>query len=300
MPTPMVEKQVGGHRLVGYSLAGEETVIAVPELNVCFDVGRAPREIISIDHVLLSHGHMDHAAGVAYYFSQRCFVGNAPGCVLTHPLLIEPIHRLMEVWGQIERHPSEHQLVGLAPGEEFTLRRGMFAVAFAVQHGGPCLGFSIVERRHKLLPQYADHTGPQLVALKKKGVQITRDLEMPLVAYCGDTAPGDFFDLDIVRNAKVLITECTFFEPDHVSRARAGNHTHVIDLPAILERVRSPHIVLTHVSRRSGIGLAKRTLRPMLNEHDRERVVFLMDRPRHARPDRDAPRSAGDVSPQDE
>ena len=34
-----------------------------------------------IDNLCLTHGHMDHAAGVAYYLSQRHFVGNSPGRV---------------------------------------------------------------------------------------------------------------------------------------------------------------------------------------------------------------------------
>jgi ribonuclease Z len=32
---------VGSFHLIGYSVAGEETVIQAPELNVCFDIGRA-------------------------------------------------------------------------------------------------------------------------------------------------------------------------------------------------------------------------------------------------------------------
>ena len=63
----LVHKTLGRIKILGFSLAGEETVVAVPEYNVCFDIGRAPREVISIDNVCLSHGHMDHAAGVAYW-----------------------------------------------------------------------------------------------------------------------------------------------------------------------------------------------------------------------------------------
>ena len=76
---------------------------------------------------------------------------------------------------------------------------------FEVNHGGPSIGYSVIERRHKLKPEYADHSGPQLVALKEQGVEITRELELPLVAFCGDTATGDFLDLDWVRNASVLV-----------------------------------------------------------------------------------------------
>ena len=34
--------QFGPTSLIGYSVAGEETVVQAPELNVCFDIGRAP------------------------------------------------------------------------------------------------------------------------------------------------------------------------------------------------------------------------------------------------------------------
>ena len=284
MYSRLVDKRIGALRLQGYSRAGEETVIVLPELNLCFDLGRAPNEMVSIDHVCLTHGHMDHAAGVAYYFSQRCFTGNSPGCVLAHPRLIDPLRRLMDVWATIEGHPSPHQLVGLPPGEEFEVRRGLFVRGFEPNHGGPCLGFAVIERRHKLKGEYAELSGPQLVALKEKGLEITRRLDMPLVTYCGDTAPGDFLDLDVVRNAQVLLLECTFFDADHVHRARVGRHIHAFDLPAIMDRLRNPNIVLTHVTRRTGLGQAKRILKSKLRPEDWDRVTMLMDRSRGVRP----------------
>jgi hypothetical protein len=33
---------LGSIHVIGYSVAGEETVVQVPELDVCFDIGRAP------------------------------------------------------------------------------------------------------------------------------------------------------------------------------------------------------------------------------------------------------------------
>ena len=72
---------IGDLDIIGYSVAGEETVVGMPQLDVCFDVGRAPDQIISINHVLLTHGHMDHAAGIAYYLSHRKFSGQKPGTI---------------------------------------------------------------------------------------------------------------------------------------------------------------------------------------------------------------------------
>ena len=120
----LATKELAGVRIIGFSLAGEETVIAAPEYNVCFDVGRAPREVVSIDNVCLTHGHMDHAAGIAYYFSQRAFVGNAPGRVIVHRDLAGHIQRLMGVWADIEGHPSPGEVCGVEPLEDVMLRRG--------------------------------------------------------------------------------------------------------------------------------------------------------------------------------
>ncbi|MBN1492354.1 MAG: MBL fold metallo-hydrolase [Phycisphaerae bacterium] len=279
MPTRMVKKLVGSVELLGYSLAGEETVIAVPELNVGFDFGRAPRELIAIDHVCLSHGHMDHAAGVAYYFSQRHFLDNAPGCAILHADLVEPVRRLLRAWADIEGHPSPAKLVGLQPGEDHRIRRDLLVRAFAVAHPPPSLGFAVIETRNKLKPEYAGYSGPQLVGLKKKGIEIEYRLEVPRVAYCGDTAAGAFLERPEVTNAEILLLECTFIDDDHMHRARAGQHLHIRDLGRILPRLACKHIVLTHLTRRSPLKRAKQLLAEMLDADTASRVVFLMDRP---------------------
>ncbi|MHC4373527.1 MAG: MBL fold metallo-hydrolase, partial [Planctomycetota bacterium] len=77
--------------VLGYSVAGEETVIGMPQLDVCFDIGKAPDQLIALNHVLLTHGHMDHAAGIAYYLSHRKFNGMSAGTVLTPQNTVKPI-----------------------------------------------------------------------------------------------------------------------------------------------------------------------------------------------------------------
>ncbi|UCD29193.1 MAG: MBL fold metallo-hydrolase, partial [Planctomycetota bacterium] len=274
MASRMITKRINDIIIQGFSLAGEETVIALPEMNLAFDVGRAPREIIGIDHICLSHGHMDHAAGLAYYFSQRNFQGIHPGCVLAHHNLVPAIEELMQIWGRIEGHISPSQIVGVDEDEDFAVNRNLIVRPFRVSHPGPTLGFSAIEVRKKLKPEYADYSSQQLVDLKKQGQTIEYRLEIPKVAFCGDSAIGSFLDHDHVRNAQVLIIECTFFEDDHVERARKGQHLHVIDWPKLMERINSPHVLLHHVTRRTGIGQAKKILAKILSPTDLERVTF--------------------------
>lgn len=280
----LVEKEIGGVKLVGYSVAGEEAVIALPEHNVCFDVGRAPREIISIDNVCLSHGHMDHAAGVAYYFSQRGFIDLPAGQLIVHRGLAQALQRLMDVWSDIERNPSLFKINGVVHLEEIELRRGLFVRAFTTNHTDTSLGFSLIERRHKLKAELIGKTGPELVALKKAGIAIEDETEVVLATYTGDTAIGRFLELDFVKRSQVLLVECTFFDEEHRSRARAGRHIHVEDVPKVCAAVPDAQIVLTHVTRRTDMRLAKRLLQKVLSPQDAERTCFFMDRPPRSAP----------------
>ncbi len=292
MGIPLAEFVHGDLRLLGSSLAGEETFIIAPELNLAFDLGRAPREILGVDHIFLTHGHMDHAAGIAYYFSQRMFLDQQPGHLYVPRPLVEPVQRLLRTWADIDGHEPPGHIHAAEPGVDIPLRRDLIVRPFNVNH--PCrrhdrsvvraLGFTAIEVRHKIFDEYRDLTGPQIVELKKQGVEITRRVELPLVAYCGDTAAGDFLDLDCVRHSKVLLLECTFVESDHRDRARAGYHLHVSDLPAILPRLRNERIVLIHLSRRTSLAAARAMVRHELGSAWDERISFFMEhRPRRRR-----------------
>lgn len=292
MASRLIEKTVGSTRILGFSMAGEETVIILPEMNVAFDVGRAPRELISIDFVCLSHGHMDHSAGLAYYFSQRNFQGLPPGTVLAQHRLVPAIQDLMQVYGRIEGHVTPTQIIGVDEDEDVAIRRDLVVRPFRVRHAGPALGFSVIEVRKKLRPELAELSGQQIAELKRKGQDVEYRLEIPRVTFCGDTAPGDFLNHPHVRDAEVVIIECTFFEGDHLDRANLGQHTHVNDLPEMLARLNSQHVVITHITRRTGMVEAKRRLKEVLRAEDLQRVTILMDRPPRSR--RERPPQAND------
>lgn len=270
---------LAGMTIAGYSVAGEESVIVVPELDCVFDIGKCPREALRINHVLLSHGHMDHAAGVAYWFSQRDFLGITGGEMLAAKSLVKPLENMMAAVSVVEGHPSPYQFVGMTDGQDYEIRRGLIARAFATKHVSSSLGYTVIDVRQKLKEEFIDKTGPELVALKNQGVEITRRVEIPLVSYLGDTGKDRFCQKhDHVRDAKVLLLECTFFDPDHVQRARAGRHMHVLDVAEALEGSRNEHVVLIHVTRRTNLGEARRILRRTLPKDIFPKVTFLMSR----------------------
>lgn len=270
---------------MGFSLGGEESVHIVPEFNVAFDVGRAPREVIPIGNVCITHGHMDHAAGVAYYFSQRGFLGIEGGRVIIHRSLAKYIQQLMAIWAEIERHPSPGSVLGVEHLEDVEIRRGLVVRPFEVNHCQGALGFSLIEKRHKLRPEFAGQAGPQLVALKNQGVQIDENFEVPVLTYTGDTAVGKFLELDFIKKSRAVLLECTFFDHDQLDRARSGRHIHVIDLPQIFAALPNSQIMLTHTTRRTDMRLNKRAVEKVLAPEDLARCSLFMERPpKSARP----------------
>lgn len=275
--TPIGFLYVPPYRVQGISVAGEESVVQIPELDVCFDIGLCPRPALSSDYVALTHGHMDHAAGLAYYFSQRHFQGMGEGTVLCHPKLEKPIHNMMRAWVDLEAQRTPYHVIPMAHDEELEVKDKTMLRAFETRHTVPSLGFSVVEKRSKLRPDLADVPQEKLVQLKQQGEEITQTHEVPLVCYTGDTAWGEHFERHDVLNAQVLITECTFLEADHRDRAEVGKHLHLDDIVRLLDQANAEHVILTHLSRRTHIATVRKTLDQQIPRRHRDRVLLLMD-----------------------
>ncbi len=265
------------YRIQGISIAGEETFVQVPELGVCFDIGRAPRSALSSDFVALSHGHMDHSAGLAYYFSQRHFQGVGTGTVLCHPSLEKPIHNVMNAWIDLEAQRTPYNVIALEPDQQHEIKNNIMLRAFATRHTVPSLGYVAIELRSKLREEYIGLAQPKLVELKKQGVEITKINEIPLVCFTGDTMWGDHFDRPDVLNAKVLITECTFLDPEHRDRADVGKHLHLEHIVRLMEASKAEAVILTHLSRRTHIVEARRMIYDAVPKEHHDRLLVLMD-----------------------
>ncbi len=264
--------------IIGYSVAGEETVVAMPQLDVCFDIGKAPDQIISINHILLTHGHMDHAAGIAYYLSHRKFCGMPAGTILAPENLLQPIREIINAWGRLDGNKIPVKLVGVKPGDEYQIKPNLFARVFPTKHSRGSVGFSVIEKRKKLKPEYTGLTGPQIVELKKQGIKIDYPLEIPIVSYLGDTQYVDFSQLKYIAESKILIAECTFYEDEHSGRAEAGRHMHINDFTTLLKNLRNEHIVVTHTTLRTPMREIRKILKNALPKDKYDRITLLMDK----------------------
>lgn len=265
------------YRIQGISIAGEQTVVQVPELDIAFDIGLCPRIALASPYVALSHGHMDHVAGLPYYFSQRMFQRMGVGTCFCHADIYEPLSNMMRAWIPLEHQRTEHRIVPLKPDEEFEIKNNIFLRAVEVSHTVPALGYAVVERRSKLREQYIGLPQSELRQLKSSGTEITRTLEIPLVAYTGDTEFGPYLFRDEFARSPIVIAECTFFDPAHKSRATVGKHLHIDDIAQLLDAWEAEYIVLVHLTRRTHMAEARQHLIKRLGEQRAERLHFLMD-----------------------
>ncbi len=265
------------YRVQGFSVAGEATVVQAPELDICFDMGSCPRAALASKFVAISHGHMDHVGGLAYYCSQRVFQGMGPGTIICDVRLAPAIKRMMDGYIDLEQQVTPYELVALEPEQEFEIKNNVVVRGFELEHGAPAFGYSVIEKRSKLKPEFTDYPQEKLRELKDRGVEITRILEIPLMAYLGDTAPCPQLVREDVRTAQVVISECTFIDPDHRKRAKIGKHLHVEDIAEWLPVLECQGLVLIHLSRRNTIAQARRELVKLVGEEKAARVLFLMD-----------------------
>ena len=270
--------KVDNLEILGYSVAGEETVVGIPKLDVCFDIGKAPDQFIPINHVLLTHGHMDHAAGFAYYLSQRNFCGQSAGTILAPKVLIRPMKEIIDSWVKLDGNKIPAKLVGVKPGDEYQIKPNLFARVFPTKHSKGSVGYSVIEKRKKLKQEFRGLSGPQIVELKKQGIEIDYTLELPIATFLGDTQYVDFSQLDYIAKSKILIAECTFYEDEHTGRAEAGKHIHIDEFKILLQKMQNEHIIIIHATQRTGMKEIHRILKNAMPKEILDRITFLMNR----------------------
>jgi len=262
-----------GLTIEGYSRAAVQSYFRVPELKMCFDLGGSPWSFMGTQTVCVTHAHLDHLAALPVYVARRRMMKMDPPTIYLPEEAVENVQRLLQVWQRLDRGRMVCELVGVKPGDEIELSREHVLTTFATKHTVPSVGYVIWDRRRKLKPEYQKLTGDQIRDIRLGGVDVTHETRKPLVCYVGDSAPEGLDGYPAVYEAQVLITELTFFRPDHrKDKIHKFGHTHLDDILERADRFKNELIVLGHFSTRCHDAQMKQAVDRRMPKHLRDRV----------------------------
>jgi len=245
-----VRLSAAGIEIEGVSIAGHESFYKLPGFHCLLDFGRAPEDVVSYATVCLTHGHLDHAAGLAHHASRRRLAGLESARVFAPAAAVGDLEAWISASERLERVSYGVRLVASHPGDRVLLRRDLELRVLAGRHRVPTVGYLFSEVRHKLREQFTGLSGREIADLRARGVEVTRLEEIPLLAYPGDCGAGIFDAAPELFRARVLLIECSFLRSDDVDRARLYEHLHLQDFIERADLFENEAIVLTHFSQR--------------------------------------------------
>ncbi|KAL1541601.1 tRNA 3' processing endoribonuclease, variant 2 [Salvia divinorum] len=201
--------QIEGYPIGGLSIAGHETCVIMPSLNLAFDIGKCPQRAVSQQFLFISHGHMDHIGGLPMYVATRGLYRMSPPTIIVPKVVKESVERIFEAHRAMDHSELEHTLVGLDVGEEFCIRKDLKVRAFRTYHVIPSQGYIVYFVKQKLKQEYCGRAGAELKSLRLSGVEITNIYTTPEIAFTGDTMSDFITDVDNADalRAKILIME---------------------------------------------------------------------------------------------
>ena len=258
----------------GRSRAGHETYFRVRDLGIGLDIGRGPDALLSLQHIFVTHLHIDHAAGIAFYAGQRRLQGLAAGIIYVPEEAAADVRALLAIHEKMTGAPFDVAIRGVAVGEEVRVSRGLLVRGHAAPHRVAARAWEFIEQRHHLRPELSGLDPAEIARRRHAGEVVDEDFRRSILFYTGDTDRGLLERSSAVFDAEVLMIECSFVADGHQERAARYRHIHVDDIAAFADRFRNELIVLTHFSRRYANDEIRETVRRRLPVvlHDRVRL----------------------------
>jgi len=213
----------GSFRIEGRSRSGHETYYRIRELGIALDIGRCPDLIVGAPQVFITHAHVDHCAGIAFYGAQRHLQRMPVGRLYVPAEAADGVREILALHQRLANTRwDEVEVVGLGMGDAVRIARGREVRVHRATHRVETNAYEV------------------------------RENERSLLFYTGDTDREIFARNEAMFRAEVLIVECSFIAEGDQARAVKYKHIHFDDIAEVAERFENSMVVLSHFSRRYG------------------------------------------------
>ena len=228
--------------------------------GVLFDCGesagiRLDEHVFQADVVALSHAHSDHCQGLVGFLQVRTGIKGATDKPLT--IAFPEGSGTMETWLAPARAFVEQRSLDnirfepCAEGLAVTQKRGRLLEARTVPHtlDQTCFAYRSGEMRRRLRHEYRNLSQHEITAIAQQGgcAQIEEPFFDCDLVYSGDT---EHLDREFCRNARVLIHEATFLNPEDAKVDKEGHNSTVEDALRCAGESGVRNLILFHISRR--------------------------------------------------
>jgi ribonuclease Z len=257
----------------GYSRAAVQSYWRVPELKLGFELGGSPWAFMGTSTFFVSHAHLDHLAAMPVYVARRRMMKMEPPTIYLPEEVVENVEKMLRAWQRLDRGRMDCEIVPVKDGDLIDLSREHKVRVFKTKHTVPSVGYIVYDSRRKLKSEFTGLTGAEIRDLRFSGTDVTHETLTPLVAFTGDMAPACRNAHPDVLKAEVLITEMTFFRPEHrKEKIHKFGHMHLDDILDRAEKFENELIILSHLSTRTHEAQAKQALRQRLPKELQDRI----------------------------
>ncbi|MDR0609734.1 MAG: metal-dependent hydrolase [Planctomycetaceae bacterium] len=248
---PVRRETFGGLTVEGFSRAAMQTYWRIPELKLGFDLGSQPWSFMGTPYWFVSHTHMDHLLALPAYIARRRMMKMEPPTIFMPEEAITTVRQLLSIFSRLDHGSLPCHLNGVNPGDEKLLSNGLIVSVVKTYHTIPSVGYIVWERRKRLKEKYRLLNEMEIRNLAISGVEVSREIRIPKVAYLGDSRIQALDENPVMLQADILIMELSFVAKRHRGeRIHKYGHIHLDDLVDRQQQFQNNTVIASHFSTR--------------------------------------------------